>query len=35
MSKVICAMRAAFGVRGTSGPSAGIGGWRWLTYHNI
>ena len=33
MSKVICAMRAAFGVRGAAGCS--VTSWRWLTYHNI
>lgn len=33
MKKVICAMRAAFGVRGASG--CGITMWRWVQYHNI
>ncbi|WP_147300681.1 hypothetical protein [Lysobacter silvisoli] len=31
MKKVICAMRAAFGIRG-AGNSIG---WRWVHYHNI
>lgn len=35
MKKVICAMRAAFGVRGASSANVGVGLWRWVHYHNI
>ncbi len=31
MKKTLCAMKAAFGVRGIGGCS----GWRWYLYHNI
>jgi hypothetical protein len=33
MKKVICAMRAAFGLRGAG--HCGITNWRWVMYHNI
>ncbi|MBA8886226.1 hypothetical protein FHW12_000417 [Dokdonella fugitiva] len=32
MSKAICALKAALGVRGNF---CHIGSWRWVLYHNI